>query len=210
MERLETDKVKTDEERKLRVRGISRHKLVAASCALFVAAMVGAAYAAVPLYAMFCSLTGFGGATRYSAAGPTSTSERVITVRFDANVAAGLPWVFKPEQTSVDVKVGETKLVYFRAENQSKTPTYGNATYNVTPTQSGFYFVKMQCFCFNEQTLEGSEKIDMPVVFYIDPSIEQDSEMKNVRTITLSYTFFPAKAPAPKAASAEKVGGGGG
>lgn len=187
----------------------SRHRIVAAACVLFTATMVGVAYAAVPLYAMFCSLTGFGGAPRVSAEGPQGQSDREITVRFDANIAPGLPWVFKPEQSSVKVKVGETKMVYFRAENQMNVPTYGQATYNVTPGSGGFYFVKMQCFCFNEQVLQPGEKIDMPVVFYIDPAIEQDTDMNSLKTVTLSYTFFPAKAPAPKAAAAGEAGKGG-
>lgn len=191
-------------------RAAPRHKLVAAACVLFVAAMVGMAYASVPLYAMFCSLTGFGGAPRVSAAMPEGTSERMVTVRFDANVAPGLPWIFKPEQPSVTVKVGETKLVYFRAENTFDKPTYGQATYNVTPGNSGFYFVKMQCFCFNEQELKARETLEMPVVFYIDPAIEQDSDMASLKTVTLSYTFFPAKPPAPKAASAGEGPGKGG
>ncbi|TCT03459.1 cytochrome c oxidase assembly protein [Aquabacter spiritensis] len=187
-----------------------RHGLVAAACAMFVAAMVGMAYAAVPLYAMFCSLTGFGGATRVGTAAPETTIDRTITVRFDANVAPGLPWVFKPEQTSMEVKVGETKMAYYMARNEAATPTYANATYNVTPAQAGFYFVKMQCFCFEEQTLAGGEKVDMPVVFYIDPAIAEDEDLKNLKTITLSYTFFPAKPPAPKAAAVQGAGGKGG
>ncbi|MBA4788335.1 MAG: cytochrome c oxidase assembly protein [Rhizobiales bacterium] len=172
--------------------------------------MIGVAYAAVPLYAMFCSLTGFGGAPRVSTAQPEGRSERTITVRFDANVAPGLPWVFKPEQPSVTIKVGETKLVYFRAENTFNTTTTGQATYNVTPGNSGFYFVKMQCFCFTEQALKPGETLDMPVVFYIDPAVEQDEEMSSLKTVTLSYTFFPAKVPAPKAASAGQGPGKGG
>lgn len=172
-----------------------RHGLVAAACVGFVATMAAAAYASVPLYSMFCSLTGFGGATRVGAAAPDTVLDRTMKIRFDANVAPGLPWDFKPEQREVEVKVGETKMVYYLARNQAGTPTYGNATYNVTPAQAGFYFVKMQCFCFNEQVLEGKEKVDMPVVFFIDPAIEQDEDLKSVKTITLSYTFFPAKAP---------------
>lgn len=172
-----------------------RHGLVAAACVAFVATMTAAAYAAVPLYAMFCSLTGFGGATRVGTAAPDTVIDRTMKVRFDANVAPGLPWDFKPEQREVEVKVGETKMVYYLAANQAGTATHGNATYNVTPAQAGFYFVKMQCFCFNEQGLEGKEKVDMPVVFFIDPAIDQDEDLKNVKTITLSYTFFPAKAP---------------
>ncbi|MEP9378220.1 cytochrome c oxidase assembly protein [Aquabacter sp. CN5-332] len=204
------DEMKPEGEQKPPARKAPPHKLVAAACVLFVATMVGAAYAAVPLYAMFCSLTGFGGITRVGTEAPTETLERTINIRFDANVAPGLPWIFKPEQTAVDVKVGETKMVYYFAQNQFNTPTYANATYNVTPAQAGFYFVKMQCFCFDEQTLKGGEKADMPVVFFIDPAIEKDEDLKGLKTITLSYTFFPAKPPAPKAAAAEKAGGKGG
>lgn len=201
----ETKDIRTGTE--VRARKAPPHKLVAAACVAFVAAMVGMAYASVPLYAMFCSLTGFGGAPRVSAELPQGTSERLVTVRFDANVAPGLPWVFKPEQPSVTLKVGETKLVYFRAENTFDRPTHGQATFNVTPGNSGFYFVKMQCFCFNEQELKARETLEMPVVFYIDPAIEQDPDMASVKNITLSYTFFPAK---PSAAKAAAVGDGAG
>lgn len=170
-----------------------RHGLVAAACGVFVASMVAAAYAAVPLYSMFCSVTGFGGATRVGASAPDQVLERTMTVRFDANVAPGLPWVFRPEQNEVTVKVGETRMIYYFARNQTDEATHGNASYNVMPGQAGAYFVKMQCFCFNEQTLEGREKMDMPVVFFIDPAIEKDEEMRGVTSVTLSYTFFPAK-----------------
>ncbi|OYX13061.1 MAG: cytochrome c oxidase assembly protein [Rhizobiales bacterium 32-66-8] len=181
-----------------------RPGLIAAACLAFVATMIGVAYAAVPLYAMFCTLTGFGGATRQAEAAPGAVLERKMTVRFDANVAPGLTWQFRPEQRSVEVQVGETKMAYYLARNESSAPSYANATYNVTPSQAGAYFVKMQCFCFEEQTLQGNEKVDMPVVFFIDPAIEQDEELKGLKTITLSYTFFPAKPPTAPVARARE------
>ncbi len=188
-------------------RSLRSEATIVLGCAAFVAAMVGLTYASVPLYAAFCSLTGFGGATRVAESAPSQVLDRTITVRFDANVAPGLPWDFRPEQTKVDVKVGETKMAYYFAGNRSAAETYANATYNVMPSSAGAYFVKLQCFCFNEQTLKGGEKVDMPVVFYIDPAIADDPEMAGVKTITLSYTFFAAKAPAlPQARAAEPPG----
>lgn len=181
--------------------------LIVLGCVAFVGAMVGVTYAAVPLYAAFCSLTGFGGATRVGEAAPSKVLDRTVTVRFDANVAPGLPWDFRPEQSKVDVKVGETKMVYYFAGNRSSSETFANATYNVMPSSAGAYFVKLQCFCFSEQSLKGGEKVDMPVVFYIDPAIADDPEMAGVKTITLSYTFFSAKAPAaPQARAVEPPG----
>ncbi|WP_084539776.1 cytochrome c oxidase assembly protein [Azorhizobium doebereinerae] len=177
--------------------------LIVAGCVAFVGAMVGVTYASVPLYQAFCTLTGFGGYTRTGDAAPGKVLDRTITVRFDANVAPGLSWDFRPEQTKVDVKVGETKMAYYFAGNRSPAETYANATYNVMPSTAGAYFVKLQCFCFNEQTLKGGEKLDMPVVFFIDPAIADDPEMDEVSTITLSYTFFPAKPPAATQARAE-------
>lgn len=171
------------------------HRTVALSCAAFVAVMTGAAFAAVPLYQMFCQVTGFGGATRVAAAAPGAPLERMVEVRFDANTAPGLDWSFTPELRSVDVRVGETKLAYYRVHNRSSQPVTASATYNVTPTQSGYHFAKMQCFCFTDQTLQPGETLDMPVVFFVDPAFAEDPEMRGVKTITLSYTFFPKAAP---------------
>ncbi|WP_429006379.1 cytochrome c oxidase assembly protein [Roseixanthobacter psychrophilus] len=182
-----------------------RHMLVALACLAFAGGMVGAAYAIVPLYAMFCSLTGFGGATRVGTQVPEKVLDRIMQVRFDSNIAPGLPWEFKPEQADVRVRIGETKMVYYLARNLSSAETYGNATYNVTPAQAGAYFVKMQCFCFSEQTMQGNEKVDMPVVFFIDPAIADDPDFKNVKTITLSYTFFAAPKPAAPVARAPEA-----
>jgi len=175
--------------------GATRHRTVAIACAMFVAAMLGAAYAAVPLYQMFCQVTGFGGATKVATAAPDTALERTVEVRFDANVAPGLDWAFEPEVRSMQVRIGETKLAYFRARNRGKQPVTASATYNVTPGQSGYYFAKMQCFCFTDQTLQPGETLDMPVVFFVDPALAEDPEMNGLKTITLSYTFFPKAAP---------------
>jgi cytochrome c oxidase assembly protein subunit 11 len=176
-----------------------RHRTVALACAGFVVGMVGLAYAAVPLYDLFCRTTGFGGATWVADQAPTNVLDRVMRVRFDANVAPGLAWDFAPEQSEIEVKPGETKLVYYRAVNRSNVPTTGIASYNVTPGATGTYFAKLQCFCFTNQTLQPGESLDMPVAFFIDPLIAEDRTLDRVRTITLSYTFFAAKGPTPVA-----------
>jgi len=170
-----------------------RHGVVAASCAAFIALMVGVTYASSPLYAMFCALTGFGGATRVAAAAPKGGTGRMMTISFDANVAPGLAWAFAPVSRQMTVEVGESSLAYYTARNLTARETFANATYNVSPPQAGAYFVKMQCFCFNEQTLGPRESADMPVAFYVDPAILEDPDLKTLSTITLSYTFFPAK-----------------
>jgi cytochrome c oxidase assembly protein subunit 11 len=163
-----------------------RDLVVAASCGVFVAFMVGMAYAAVPLYSWFCKTTGFGGVPQVATAAPTQISDRKITVRFDANVGAGLPWRFEPERTSIDVHLGEVVTVYYTATNLSQHETGGQAAYNVAPTTTGAYFVKINCFCFTEQDLAAGEKREMPVVFYVDPAMTQDSDQDDLNTITLS------------------------
>jgi len=169
---------------------------VAAACGAFVAVMVGAAYAAVPLYSWFCRTTGFGGTPVVAQAGPVKVLDRKVTVRFDANVASGLPWKFEPEQTSIDVRIGEVVTIYYRAVNDSARETVGQATYNVTPPTVGGYFAKINCFCFTEQRLKPHEQRDMPVVFYVDPALAGDSEQDDLNTITLSYTMYPVQQPA--------------
>ena len=176
-----------------------RHARVGLACGVFVASMLGAAYAAVPLYDWFCRTTGFGGTPLVATVAPAKTLERRITVTFDANVAPGLSWNFAPESRSVDVAVGETKLVHYAAQNRWSSPTAGTATFNVSPPQAGAYFNKMQCFCFTEQQLGPGERLDMPVAFFIDPAIENDPELKSLQQITLSYTFFPIKKAAETA-----------
>jgi cytochrome c oxidase assembly protein subunit 11 len=170
-----------------------RDVVVAAACGVFVAAMVGAAYAAVPLYNWFCRSTGFGGTTQVSAAAPSQVLGRSITVRFDANVAPGLPWRFVPEKNSVDVRIGEVVTINYVATNLAARETVGQATYNVTPPTTGAYFQKINCFCFTEQSMKPGETREMPVVFYIDPALAKDAEQNDLNTITLSYTYFPVR-----------------
>ena len=161
--------------------------------------MLGAAYAAVPLYRMFCAATGYAGTTQradgraaLSPAALTRGAARTITVRFDANTAPGMPWRFAPEQVTQQLKIGARGLAYFRAENPTAARTGGQAAYNVTPDTVGKYFVKIQCFCFNEQALAPGQKVDMPVIYYIDPAFLDDPEAAKVKEVTLSYTFFSA------------------
>lgn len=154
------------------------------------------AYASVPLYRIFCSMTGYGGTTQAAVRAPGKMYDRQITVRFNADHAPALPWIFAPVQNDVTVKVGEEKLAFYHAENQEAYEVTGRAVYNVTPHKVGPYFVKTACFCFSEQTLTGRQKVDMPVSFFIDPAMMDDPEMKDVHTITLSYMFFPVQHPA--------------
>lgn len=179
----------------------SRHDLtVAFLCGAFVALMVGAAYAAVPLYSWFCRTTGFGGTTQVAKALPTQQSSRTISVRFDSNVAAGLPWLFEPERNTIDVHLGQVVTVYYKVTNQSARVTSAQAGYNVSPPTVGIYFEKINCFCFSEQTLQPGETRDMAVVFYVDPKLAKDSDQDHLSTITLSYTFYPVRSPEPPAA----------
>lgn len=142
------------------------------------------------LYHLFCAATGFGGTTQRVAADLGIVSDRTVTVRFDSNVAPNLPWRFEPAQRDVSVRLGEQKLVFFTAENLSDKAIVGHATFNVTPETTGIYFNKIQCFCFDDERLDAHEKVDMPVVFFVDPALATDSETAAVKTITLSYTFF--------------------
>lgn len=155
--------------------------------------MVGMAYAAVPLYRVFCQVTGFGGVTQRADTVSGKVLERAMTVRFDSNTSPALAWRFKPVQHKLTVKIGEPALAYFSAENLSRETVTGTATFNVSPPQAGGYFVKTECFCFTEQTLKPGEKVDMPVTFYVDPDIAEDADLRSLKTITLSYTFYPAR-----------------
>jgi cytochrome c oxidase assembly protein subunit 11 len=174
-----------------------RDVLVAGACGVFVAAMIGAAYAAVPLYNWFCRTTGFGGTPQVATAAPADILDRKLKVRFDANVAGGLPWRFEPEQNSIEVKVGEVVTVSYRVVNESARETVGIASYNVSPPTAGAYFSKINCFCFTDQRLKAGETRDMAVVFFVAPDIVKDSEQDGVETITLSYTMFPARQAEP-------------
>jgi len=169
--------------------------VVAASCGLCVAAMVGAAYAAVPFYNWFCRATGFNGTTQVAIAGPSGMIDRKVTVRFDANVGPGLPWRFTPEQNEIEVKLGQVVTVQYRVINEAARPITASAAYNVTPLTVGSYFNKINCFCFTEQSLKAGETRDMAVVFYVDPSMAKDAENAGTNTITLSYTFYRQREP---------------
>ena len=180
-------------------RRLSRDASVAALCGLLVAFMVGASYAAVPFYDWFCRATGFNGTTMVATSAPSSGPlARKMTVRFDSNVSGGLPWKFVPEQSEIEVRIGEVVTVFYTVTNQSARTTMAQAAYNVAPLTVGSYFQKINCFCFTEQTLGPGEKREMPVVFYVDPALVANSENDGLNSITLSYTFYPVRDPAPK------------
>ena len=160
--------------------------------ALIVAAMLGLAFASVPLYRMFCQLTGFAGTPVRAERAPGAVAGEV-GVRFDANIHAGLPWRFEPKRTTVRIAPGERTTIYYRAANLSARTTTGQAVFNVTPDQAGKYFKKIECFCFTEQTLKPGEAVDMPVLFFVDPAIRKDPDTKDIDEITLSYTFYPVE-----------------
>jgi cytochrome c oxidase assembly protein subunit 11 len=168
-------------------------------CLAFVFGMGAASYAAVPLYRMFCQLTGYNGTTQRVEQASTVILDRKMRVTFDANVAPGLDWEFKPVEREVNPRIGETIQVNFTAVNKSDKPSRGQAVFNVTPGEAGVYFNKVQCFCFNETVLQPGEKLDMPVVFYIDADIVKAVESKDIHTVTLSYTFYPKEGPKPVA-----------
>ncbi len=168
----------------------TRTGLLATALAL---GMVGVGYASVPLYRLFCQVTGFAGTTRMApgTSAPGAVAGKTMSVRFDANHAANMPWNFKPETTREIVTLGAQDIVFYEAENKSDKPVTGTATFNVTPSQAGKYFTKIQCFCFTEQTLQPGQKVRMPVVFYVDPAIAKDPSANDIEEITLSYTFYP-------------------
>lgn len=168
-----------------------------------VVGMVGLSFASVPLYRMFCQATGFGGTTQRATAAPKEVAAALVTVRFDADTATDLGWDFYPLERQVKVHPGEQREVFFRAVNRSAEPVTGSATYNVTPTKSGIYFDKLQCFCFTEQHLAPGERKDMGVVFFVDPDILRDPSTRDVQTITLSYTMFRKHGDEAPSAAAE-------
>jgi cytochrome c oxidase assembly protein subunit 11 len=184
----------------------ARNKRLAIALATFTVGMVGLAYAAVPLYTLFCQVTGFGGATRTAIAPAPLEGKARINVVFDANVSDNLGWVFHPEQEKVSLMTGETRTVSYRLENPTSKPTVGIASFNVAPAVAGQYFNKLQCFCFTEQVMKAGESRDETVTFFIDPAIEQDPQFEGLHTITLSYTFFPDKKPVTEAGKAALAG----
>jgi len=182
----------------------SRNARTAMVVSAVAALMVGASFAAVPLYDAFCRVTGWGGTTQRAAAAPAQSLSRKITVQFDATVGRGLGWRFTPLEPSQTLLVGETGLVYYEAENITDTPLVGRATFNVSPAKAGLYFSKIECFCFTEQLLQPGESMEMPVTYFVDPMLADDVNMDDVHTITLSYTFFPWNdAPVKTAASSK-------
>jgi cytochrome c oxidase assembly protein subunit 11 len=172
-----------------------KNRGVAAAVLGVVGAMAGLTAYSPTLYRLFCAVTGYGGTTQRADSSPGEVSDRVVTVQFDTNVAKDMPWRFAPEQDKVKVHLGEQKLVFFSAENLSDQPVVGHATFNVAPPTTGAYFKKIQCFCFEEERLEPHQKVDMPVVFFVDPAIAADPTTAPVEAITLSYTFFRSLAP---------------
>jgi cytochrome c oxidase assembly protein subunit 11 len=172
---------------------MNRNLRTALLAMLLVAGMTGMAFASVPLYRLFCQVTGFNGTTQRFDGGeaPGAIVGKSVSVRFDANTASSLPWEFKPERSTETVAIGARDMTFYRARNLSDRPVTGTATFNVTPVQAGQYFTKVQCFCFTEQTLKPGEEVRMPVVFYVDPKILQDPQARKISEITLSYTFYP-------------------
>lgn len=170
-----------------------QHRKVALLLSALVVGMVGMAYAAVPLYDLFCRVTGYGGTTNTADFAPVSVIDRTMTIRFDSNINRGLAWEFKPVELSQEIKVGESGLAFYQARNLTDETLVGTATYNVTPQSAGYYFNKIDCFCFTEQVLHPGETVDMPVTYFVDPEIEDDKNLDHVTTITLSYTFYPKR-----------------
>ena len=171
-----------------------KNRNVGLRAALFGLAMLAVAFAAVPLYRIFCQATGFDGTTQRAAAAPGAIAGQ-IGIRFDANIDPGLPWKFEPEQETVRIRPGARTTIYYDATNYTARNTTGQAIFNVTPGQAGKYFSKIECFCFTEQTLKPGEHVRMPVVFFVDPKLRTDPDTRDIDEITLSYTFYPVENP---------------
>ena len=184
---------------------MNRKNLIAVACVFAVMGMTGAAFAAVPLYRMFCAVTGFDGTVRKADAAPGKVLDQKVTVRFDANVR-NLPWAFKPEQVSQRVRIGETGIAFFDVTNTSDRPIHATAAYNVVPERAGPYFQKLQCFCFEGQVIAPGETMKFPVQYFVAPEIATDRESRGVREITLSYTFYPTKGAQDAANAAPATG----
>ncbi|PZU84906.1 MAG: cytochrome c oxidase assembly protein [Shinella sp.] len=176
------------------------------ACLVFVGCMVGVSFASVPLYRLFCQVTGYNGTTQRVEQVSDVILDKKIKVTFDANVSNGLNWDFKPVQRSIDPQIGETVQISYTAINRSPYPTKGQAVFNVTPMEAAAYFNKVQCFCFTETELKPGETLEMPVVFFVDPAITEAVETKDIGTITLSYTFYPDKGEKPVASASPQDG----
>lgn len=180
---------------------VSAHRRVGMACGGIALGMLALAFAAVPLYRMFCQSTGYGGTTQRAERLSTEIASRSVTVRFDANVSAGLGWTFEPVQHTMKVRLGENALAFYRATNTSGKTVTGTAVFNVLPEAMGIHFQKVECFCFKEQTLAPGESVEMPVSFFIDTGMARDRDLDAVETVTLSYTFYPVAAAKPAAAA---------
>ena len=185
-----------------------RRSILALSLVGLVAGMVGLSFASVPLYRVFCQVTGYGGVPQRAEKAPGEVLDRTVTIRFDGNVDRSLPWTFAPVQQTMDVKIGETALAFFKASNNSSVPVSGRAIFNVSPELAGRYFTKIECFCFKQQTLAAGQTVDMPVTFFVDPKFVDDEDTKDISEITLSYTFYRSDEPNPPAAAAASEGEG--
>ena len=172
-----------------------RNRIVAWRAALLGLTMLGLAFASVPLYRIFCQVTGFGGTTQRAEQAPGAVAGE-IGVRFDANIAPSLPWKFVPEDETVRIQPGAKTTIHYLATNYTARPTTGQAVFNVSPAQAGPYFSKVECFCFTEQTLKPGESVRMPVIFFVDPKLRTDPATRDIDEITLSYTFYPVENPA--------------
>ena len=179
-----------------------KNKRVAYIAASVFVGMIGMSYAAVPLYKAFCQTTGFGGTTQRATKAPEKATDQFIMVRFDANTSSGLPWEFRPRQTTMKVKIGEQNMAYYDARNIGSDINTGTAVFNVSPASAGAYFDKIQCFCFTKQTLKAGQAEELPVSFFVDPALLDDADAKNIKEITLSYTFYPSSDPAVQSNSA--------
>jgi cytochrome c oxidase assembly protein subunit 11 len=193
---------------------VRRNRRVGLTALLFALAMLGLGYASVPLYRLFCQVTGFGGTTQRASeaqAAAVSYSGAAITMRFDANIERGMPWQFRPERTTESIQLGGRRMAIYLARNLSEKPVTGRATFNVEPEQAGRYFNKVQCFCFTEQTLQPGQEVRMPVVYFVDPKMLDDPDARDIQEITLSYTFHPIAGPiADEPAKAlDRAGSGG-
>lgn len=179
---------------------VAKNKRMGLIVLCIVLAMGGLAFASVPLYNLFCRVTGFDGTTQVSDSLPDQILDRRVTIKFNADIHKDLHWSFKPEQREITVQLGQRGVTAFRAENLMAKPLAGSAVYNVTPFKAGKYFHKIQCFCFDEQILDPRERVSMPVLFYVDPSMADDPNMDDVKVITLSYNFFKTESKALEAA----------
>ena len=199
-----TDKITSDEKLSAAAKAASgANRTVVFACLASLAVMGGITAYSPTLYKIFCQVTGYGGTTQRVVAQSSKIVDRIITVRFDANVSPQLPWKFEPVQNTMDVKLGENSIAFFRATNLSDKPLTGTAAFNVAPDTMGLYFNKIQCFCFTEQTLQPHQSIEMPVTFYVDPKMLDDRDTRDLGNVALSYVFYPVANPANKTAAAE-------